>query len=336
MSAVCVVVIALVLIVVIAVLATSSSSSGSNSTTTVASTSLSPEQLKKFFHSIEELKLTNKEPVLNAKSCEQEVEIAILVTSAAWTTGKYYDNRVTVRKSWAALARDKFKIPVYFLLGLSKKDEVNEKLKEEAVQFGDLVQFNFIDSKGNLTLKSISALRWVKNYCPRIKIILRTDDDIVVNIGRLAKKFKDNSFKSGFTGGKRRGEVIFTGLRNRHIPLNIYPEFPPFIRGGAYVLTTDAIDKMLAKVDSYGIDILAIFDYFTFTGFLAEKAGVQRYNSKEFCYQDDCGYRYLCVFCECIVHVECKSDKELNDFFTAWQSYECDKCQATNSSRTTH
>ena len=46
---------------------------------------------------------------------------------------------------------------------------------------------NFIDSYGNLTLKTMMGLKWASRYCWRAKFVYKVDDDMFVNVENLLK-----------------------------------------------------------------------------------------------------------------------------------------------------
>ena len=85
-------------------------------------------------------------------------------------------------------------------------------------------------------------------------------------------------FKSGYTGHKAQERANRDIGYKQHIPEQYYPKewFPMFVFGGAYVLYTDVIDKLLTTIDSYTDYVLDIDDVFI-TGIIAEKAGVERH-----------------------------------------------------------
>jgi len=47
-----------------------------------------------------------------------------------------------------------------------------EALATESDQYGDIVQGNFDDNYRNLTVKSLTCLDWVINYCPSAQLVL--------------------------------------------------------------------------------------------------------------------------------------------------------------------
>ena len=59
------------------------------------------------------------------------------------------------------------------------------QIVEEYRTHGDIIQEDFVDSYMNLTLKTIMGIKWAQNYCSKASFILKTDDDIFVNIPLL-------------------------------------------------------------------------------------------------------------------------------------------------------
>lgn len=56
---------------------------------------------------------------------------------------------------------------------------------EENSQYNDIVQERFFDTYNNLTLKSVMMLKWVTSNCDKTKYLMKTDDDMFVNIPLL-------------------------------------------------------------------------------------------------------------------------------------------------------
>ena len=73
---------------------------------------------------------------------------------------------------------EKLKIRRLFLLGKSNTtDEANQRremlLKEEAKEWGDIIQGDFQDSFRNLTLKEIMFMRWLPRHCSKAQFIFK-------------------------------------------------------------------------------------------------------------------------------------------------------------------
>jgi hypothetical protein len=51
----------------------------------------------------------------------------------------------------------------------------------------------FQDTYHNLTLKTVMGLKWTSIFCPQVKFVLKTDDDIYVNVALVHDAITDES-----------------------------------------------------------------------------------------------------------------------------------------------
>ncbi|XP_061394808.1 uncharacterized protein LOC133330369 [Musca vetustissima] len=207
-----------------------------------------------------------------------KLKLLILITSAQTHT----EARLAIRQTWGHFGtrRD---VSTAFILGRTTNATINEALTQENMIYGDLIRGHFIDSYNNLTLKTLSSLEWVDNHCPKAKYILKTDDDMFINVpkllqfldshskdkrviyGRLAKKWKP-------IRNKKSKYYISTGQFSAAV-------FPPFTTGPAYVLTSDIVHELYVR--SLHQVYLKLEDVFT-TGIVAQQLGIKRVHVNEF------------------------------------------------------
>ncbi|XP_071551801.1 beta-1,3-galactosyltransferase 4-like isoform X2 [Panulirus ornatus] len=76
---------------------------------------------------------------------------------------------------------------VMFMLGRSATDQDLTSLQEESLMYHDLILADFVDSYHNLSYKAVTALHWLTEYCRRPRYVVKTDDDIFVNIFALSR-----------------------------------------------------------------------------------------------------------------------------------------------------
>ena len=50
----------------------------------------------------------------------------------------------------------------------------------------DILQWDFMDTYNNLTIKSILALKWAPAFCSTAKFVIKMDDDVFLNAINLA------------------------------------------------------------------------------------------------------------------------------------------------------
>ena len=144
----------------------------------------------KRINSKEEMELTKALPVIDPKPCNDEHPIAVFIHSAARLSGKYFERRVDSRNTWVSDVK-KLNISVYFVLALNTNSSIDEGLRKESEENKDIIQFSFKDNYYNLTLKAVSLLRWIDRKCRNAEYILKTDDDLLVDIIQVINSLID-------------------------------------------------------------------------------------------------------------------------------------------------
>ena len=124
--------------------------------------------------------------VINPTSvCSGDIFLLVYVHSAPG----HFKQRMAIRETWGNTANfQDIVVKVIFLCGIILKDEghaMQDALLLEADTYGDIVQEDFVDSYRNLTYKGIMGLKWVSAYCRHAKFLLKSDDDIFINIFSL-------------------------------------------------------------------------------------------------------------------------------------------------------
>ena len=96
----------------------------------------------------------------------------------------------------------------------------NPQVVQEQRQFGDILQEDFVDSYMNLTLKSVMGLKWASRRCPSARFLMKTDDDMFVNVPKLLDYLTKAQKERWITGEARKcaqemqtSFVYFTKLR---------------------------------------------------------------------------------------------------------------------------
>lgn len=102
-------------------------------------------------------------------------------------------NTNTLDFGWYRFMRDQKLYPregldTNVMEGLNKAEQaVQRMLIREHSRYGDLIQCRVRDTYTNLTLKSIAALEWIREYCPKARYFLKTDDDMFIDVNRLLR-----------------------------------------------------------------------------------------------------------------------------------------------------
>ncbi|XP_033235252.1 beta-1,3-galactosyltransferase 5-like isoform X1 [Drosophila pseudoobscura] len=189
--------------------------------------------------------------------------------------------RMSIRHTWMHYGsrRD---VGMAFVLGRTINASLTESLNKENYIYGDMIRGHFMDSYNNLTLKTISLLEWTDTHCPRVKYILKTDDDMFINVLKLLD----------FIEGKKKARSIYGRLARKWKPIRSQKSksfvsrqqfrgtvYPPFTTGPAYLLTGDIVHELYVQsLNTYYMPLEDVF----ITGIVAKRLKIRREHAKEF------------------------------------------------------
>lgn len=208
----------------------------------------------------------------------REMDLVIIIMSAP----THLEARMAIRQTWGHFGQ-RNDISILFMLGATLDSKVESILKREQKTYNDLIRGKFFDSYSNLTLKTISTLEWVDSYCSKVKFLLKTDDDMFINVPRLqAFTIKHSRDKNVIFG---RLAKKWKPIRNKKSKYYVsqtqfkHTVFPDFTTGPAYLLSSDVVRKLYdaALNQTY----LKLEDVFV-TGIVADKLGIKRTHASEF------------------------------------------------------
>lgn len=205
------------------------------------------------------------------------VKLLILVTSAPDRSAR----RSAIRLTWGhyTLRED---VAIAFVVGLGS-DTPNQIVSKESNLYGDIIQGNFVDSYGNLTLKTVSMMEWIHNFCSESSFVLKTDDDMYINVPELLT----------FIGKHQDAKMTFFGrlvqkwrpFRDPSSHYYLSPEqysasmFPDFLTGPAYLFTSDVVSDVYTK--ALKTTYLKLEDVFI-TGIVAPSLNIKQQHIGEF------------------------------------------------------
>jgi len=219
--------------------------------------------------------------IANVELCPdlgKNLQVLVAITSAP----SHKDARMAIRQTWGHYSQ-RSDINIAFLLGSTNDSKLAKDLTDENKLYGDLIIGHFLDSYDNLTLKTVSLLEWVDNYCNNIKFVLKTDDDMFINIPKLLL-FIEKHAKEKWTIFGRLAKR-WKPIRNKNSKYYVSPSqyqpatLPDFTTGPAYLMTGDVIHDLYTA--ALGKTYLKLEDVFT-TGIVAQDIKVKRTHVSEF------------------------------------------------------
>lgn len=214
-----------------------------------------------------------------------DIEILAVVHSNP-SQGDFRDH---IRATWGdPRIYNEVKIRPLFFVGRSPDPLIESSIQVESYSHSDIVQTDFLDSYKNLTFKAISWMSWVESHCSQVKDLIKTDDDIIVDVFRLKQYLNQmHLMKNEFKGRQhlkfhcyywRYGSIVRNTNHKHYVSQDTFTgrRYPAYCSGSAFILSTK-ISQVLLNNFRQDPHFLWIDDVFI-TGILAKRAGVKHHS----------------------------------------------------------
>ncbi|CAL1529102.1 unnamed protein product [Lymnaea stagnalis] len=195
--------------------------------------------------------------------------------------------RQAVRQTWGhPKILSLYNASMVFLLGNVPDRTLQSLVDWEAAQYGDIVQVDFQDSYRNLTHKGVAGLKWAATFCNTSEFLLKTDDDILLDIVSFIDDLQRRILPKRGSATKlvlcnlwTRMKVIRDPRSKWYISKEEFPGeyFPAYCSGSAFLLSAELAPALyLASLDT---PFFWVDDYYI-TGLLVNKLKIEhtRYN----------------------------------------------------------
>ncbi|KAI3379949.1 hypothetical protein SNEBB_005581, partial [Seison nebaliae] len=210
-----------------------------------------------------------------------------------------FDRRASIRELWSdnQCTKDLWKniksrypfvnsfnepIRIVFMLGNGDSELNQDRVDLEYNEYHDIVQQNFHDSYRNLTYKSIMAMQWLSEHCTSAGMILKLDDDIIINMFSLIRLVAfqlSSDIRNTIICYLHQGMPVIREVKSKwYVTKEEYPlsYYCPYCSGSAFLMTID-VPKILYNVSLY-TPFYWVDDYYL-TGLLVQKAKIIRFLS---------------------------------------------------------
>jgi hypothetical protein len=198
------------------------------------------------------------QPEIRVCTANAEDEQKILILSFVIVGVEFFEMRNIIRNSWANRSLyDEYDMQVFFMVGFSRDDKINQMVREEARIYKDILQVNYIDSYHFMTAKIMSAFKWASTFCKNTHFLLRINDGIVVNTRLVIRYFKAKVNRAMSEAKRFQNALAGHLVYNEPVPRDktgkffvtheeIRGEFyMPYIAGEFYFVTSDLAAKYL-------------------------------------------------------------------------------------------
>ena len=147
-----------------------------------------------------------------------------------------WKRRMSIRRTWTTVGLYKSKsgkqrnVVAVFVMGKTNDQKTQQRLAFEHSEFGDIVQEDFIDAYKNLTYKNQLWMRFTKEFCQNAKFVIKSDDDIHINMIALLEHMdildeKARSENSTVGLGKKLWCCRWDGMVSLRFPVGFQIKF---------------------------------------------------------------------------------------------------------------
>lgn len=247
-----------------------------------------PEKVNRFVYNV----TLNGESVCGFRE-DEGTDLVILVNSSP----QHLNRRDAIRHSWGSITTNRGQqwpghlgprslnvtIGLGFVLGINTNVTVESLVDQESMMHNDIIKGDFYDHYSNMTLKSLLGLKWASENCPGAKYLLKSDDDMVINIPYLLQLLKKLKMSRGILGPYNPDSKVVRAPGKWCLPKRVFPftHFPPYYSGSAYVITFDIL-RELYETSEY-VPPNHIDDVYI-TGILAKIIGAKHFRRGRFAY----------------------------------------------------
>ncbi|XP_051514323.1 N-acetyllactosaminide beta-1,3-N-acetylglucosaminyltransferase 2-like [Myxocyprinus asiaticus] len=204
-----------------------------------------------------------------------------------------FENREAIRQTWGrtGMVRGQGRqglVRRVFLLGKTEDLHTEKELQLEANEYGDIIQWDFMDTFFNLTLKDVLFWDWFSRLCPHAHFIFKGDDDVFVRMPAVLdyllkeeEKADERPSKEPTQPNEMEGFVVGDVINNAmpirsngtkyYIPESFYKGLYPSYPGGGGVVYSGSLAHRLFEVSQW-VHIFPIDD--VYLGMCLKRLGV--------------------------------------------------------------
>lgn len=174
---------------------------------------------------------------------------------------------------------------IIYITSKSKRNNINYKIKKEALIHNDIIQFNEISSYFNLSIQTVHMLLWSFNI--RYKYLLKSDNDVYINFPLLINLLRTKTAESKYyaLGKVSKAFVIRDSKYSHYVPKEIIKEkiYPTYLQGVGYIIPYHTV-KVLVKSIKYVEPKIWIED--VFMGYLFKYNNIALYDLSKYIIRD--------------------------------------------------
>ena len=177
----------------------------------------------------------------NHNICNVSAKSGIYVMLLIFSKPENRQYRDILRSTWLTYSKNNTSAVRYvFLLGIGTNRASPNVIQEHHEQ-RDILLHDFVDSTRNLTLKTLLGITWVTTWCSSASYIMKTDDDVFVNIPAVLHTIQ---YHEDVLVNSVIGHCYARAYANRivskysvYIEEYPYDAYPPYCVGHGYIMS---------------------------------------------------------------------------------------------------
>ena len=176
----------------------------------------------------------------------KEIELLIIIL----TVHNNVQQRNALRETWLTYSKNNTASVRYaFLLGEIKNTKLKADIIKESDLYRDIIKEDFLDVYSNLTYKTIMGFKWAATKCGVAKAVLKTDDDMYINVPNVLNIVRNNfsSLQTNIIGSCVQRAVPIRWQKSKYFAsINSYPGklYPGFCSGTGYLTSLNVARKV--------------------------------------------------------------------------------------------
>lgn len=210
--------------------------------------------------------------------CKTEDFGNITIIFIITTVHSHFTQRTSLRSTWLKHSKNNTSnVRYFFLLGETFNTTLREIVRRENMIYRDIVEAQFRDSYKNLTVKTIMGLKFAISYCKHAQYVMKTDDDVFINIKMILKILQHDSVpKDTVFGNCKRGKPKRNPLSKWYTSVRGFPHstYPNRCAGPLYGLSMDVARHIIAVSSS--VPFFHLED--VYIGLCLQRLGYRVYN----------------------------------------------------------
>lgn len=190
--------------------------------------------------------LIENDDICKVDTNNSEITLLILIL----TQHGNLKQRNALRETWLTHSKQNTDGVRYaFLLGETNDTKLRNLVDKETEHFRDIIKEDFVDSYANLTYKTIMGFKWAATKCGVANFVLKTDDDVYLNIPNVLNIVERN-------GSLLQTHIVgdctlkARPIRNKHskwyASVDSYPRkfYPGYCSGTGYLSSMNVIKQI--------------------------------------------------------------------------------------------